>query len=60
MTSERNAVAREADARVVARRQALEERRAYLARWDEEWRPGGAKGLLGKVLGRRKRKTEMN
>ncbi|KAI1647808.1 uncharacterized protein F4817DRAFT_365024 [Daldinia loculata] len=57
MTSERNAVTREAEARVIARRQALEERRAYLARWDEEWGPMGVKGLLAKVFRSKKRKT---
>ncbi|KAI0846903.1 hypothetical protein F5Y00DRAFT_271539 [Daldinia vernicosa] len=57
MTSERNAITREAEARVVARQQALAERRAYLARWDEEWGPVGARGLRARVFGSKKRKT---
>ncbi|KAF3061033.1 hypothetical protein GL218_03866 [Daldinia childiae] len=58
MTSERNAVTREAEARVIARQKALEERRAYLARWDEEWGPVGVKGLLARVFRGKKRKTQ--
>ncbi|KAI1660999.1 hypothetical protein F4813DRAFT_400160 [Daldinia decipiens] len=57
MTSERNAATREAEARAIARKQALEERRAYLAHWDEEWGPVGVKGLLAKVFRSKKRKT---
>ncbi|KAI8961739.1 hypothetical protein F5Y11DRAFT_366514 [Daldinia sp. FL1419] len=40
MTSQRRAATREVEARALARRQALEERRAYLARWDGEWGSG--------------------
>ncbi|KAI1476155.1 hypothetical protein F4774DRAFT_421028 [Daldinia eschscholtzii] len=60
MTSERNAVTREAESRAVARRRALEERKAYLAAWDKEWGPGGVKGLLARTFGSKKQKDKTN
>ncbi|KAI1467428.1 uncharacterized protein F4812DRAFT_471494 [Daldinia caldariorum] len=59
MTSERNAVSLEAEARAAARKQAREERKAYLAAWDKEWGPGGVRGLLARAFGSKKSKARI-
>ncbi|KAI1137977.1 hypothetical protein F5Y05DRAFT_419340 [Hypoxylon sp. FL0543] len=58
MVRERRAAGRAQEARAAARKQALEERKKYLADWEKEWGPVGVTGLVCKLLGSNRRKKK--